>query len=250
MIFTLCFLQSAPCHADIWSGLVGYWKFDEASSGTCAGATVVDASNHGNTGTCSGSPTYVAGKIGKGAMSFNSASSQYVNMGNQSTLDFTTGSFSYTSWFKSSAINTFTIAKVLSLNASGYDMLIGAGGVAGNIRCRVHSGNDIRFTVDWVGTNDGKWHQADCVVDRVAHTLSLYGDGILQGTPVSISGLGSVSTIADFQIAARSGATFYAGNVDDVRIYNRALSAADVSMLYLYGTVTLRNSTWRNFKTY
>ncbi len=78
LIFTFCFFQSIPCYADIWSGLVGYWKLDEASSGTCAGATVVDASNHGNTGTCTGGPTYVKGKIGQGAMSFDPASSQDV----------------------------------------------------------------------------------------------------------------------------------------------------------------------------
>jgi len=51
--------------ADITTGLVGHWKFDEVS-----GTTATDSSGNNNAGTLTNGPTWTAGKIG-GALSFD-----------------------------------------------------------------------------------------------------------------------------------------------------------------------------------
>jgi hypothetical protein len=52
-------------HANITTGLVGHWKFDEGS-----GITAGDSSGNNNTGTLTNGPTWTTGKLG-GALSFD-----------------------------------------------------------------------------------------------------------------------------------------------------------------------------------
>ena len=66
-MFLICFCPSFV-RADIVSGLVGWWKFDEGS-----GTSAYDSSGSGNTGTLGNSPTWGGGKIGPYALSFNGA---------------------------------------------------------------------------------------------------------------------------------------------------------------------------------
>ena len=66
------------------NGLVGYWNFDEGT-GTTAG----DSSGRGNTGTLVNGPTWVAGKVGSGAVQFDggAAADDFVNAGSANILD-------------------------------------------------------------------------------------------------------------------------------------------------------------------
>ena len=59
IIFYTLFIIHNPARADITTGLVGWWKFDEGS-GTAAG----DSSGNNNTGTLTNGPTWTTGKIG------------------------------------------------------------------------------------------------------------------------------------------------------------------------------------------
>src|SRR3990167_8862308 len=73
------------------SGLVGYWNFDEGS-----GATVADSSGNGNNGTLSGGPTWVTGKVGSGALSFD-GTNDYINIPSSALYDFA-GDFTVSAW--------------------------------------------------------------------------------------------------------------------------------------------------------
>ena len=96
--------------------------------------------------------------------------------------------------------------------------------------------------------DDNNWHHVVAAWDSTQ--ACLYVDGIKRASPGNdvLSLPNPVTGYIGRYVGSASNR--WKGFVDDVRIYNRALSAADVSMLYLYGTVTLRNSTWKNFKTY
>ena len=249
LIFTFSFFQASLCHADIWSGLVGWWKFDESSSGTCAGATVVDANNHGHTGTCSGSPTYEKGRIGRGAMNYQGTNN--VNLGTSLPL---TGLFSVSAWVKP------TSACLAPTQGCGF---------VGNAEWNVGG-----FHLGWYSSDvfDFAWNYSGSNIVLGVKTSSYFSAntwahvvGVFDGSHnyVYINGILAMSGVASIAPGSTSNNLFigkdpqggwsspqFSGSIDDVRIYNRALSAADVSMLYLYGTVTLRNSTWRNFKTY
>jgi hypothetical protein len=216
-------------NADITTGLQGWWKFDEGT-GT---STTADSSSNGYNGTLHGSPSWITGKVGPYALQFN-GTSQYVDIGNQPNLNFTTGSFSFSCWFKPISVNSPIFDKTAAASTSGYDIVAGISGVAGNVAGRIHNGAATAISNTWTGTNDGSWHQAIVVIDSVAQTIVLYGDGSAIGSPVALAGIGSVTTTASFQIGARAGASFFSGSVDDVRVYNRALTSSDALQLYQY----------------
>jgi len=85
----------------------------------------------------------------------------------------------------------------------------------------------------------GSWYHVAGVYDASAHTLKLYlngadNSGTLSGGPVT----GSIkNSTANALIGARSGGSTegFNGTLDEVRIYNRALTAAEISALYNSG---------------
>jgi hypothetical protein len=92
------------------------------------------------------------------------------------------------------------------------------------------------YTVD-SSTNvaDGKWHFMSATYN--GNAMGIYVDGVQTGSSTSFSGslptvAGNVRVGADYQ---STPASFFNGKLDDVRIYNRALSAAEVRQLYLLG---------------
>jgi hypothetical protein len=92
------------------------------------------------------------------------------------------------------------------------------------------------YTVDSsVSVADGKWHLLSGTYDGT--TMRIYVDGVQKGSGTSFSGnlptqAGNVRIGADYQTTP---ANFFTGNIDDTRIYNRALSAGEVKQLYNMG---------------
>ncbi len=212
-------------------GLVGYWKFDE---GTNTGA-ILDSSGHNNTGLRSGTGSVWSGTVLPSltygdafAMRFNGYS-DHVSVPDSSSLDLT-GSASFSTWVKwGSAIGTDDdsfIDKTQSGDSPNYRLyLVNSGGEAGKFGF-------------WNGTTSinststvsrGAWRLLTLVID--SGTASFYIDGALDKT-ASI-GLGSVNNGplligTDPQTVLRH----FNGYLDDVRIYNRPLSADEVASLY------------------
>jgi prepilin-type N-terminal cleavage/methylation domain-containing protein len=209
------------------SGLAGYWKFDEGS-----GTTANDSSSNGNKGTLMNGPSWVTGsscKVGN-CLSFD-ANTTYVSVLFSSSLNIT-GPLSMTAWIKPS---------------SGYCGPNGAGGIAGNNRWVdwaiqiICSNRTIQFetttsTIVTITTPGNAfsfdtWNhvafaydgtQIVIYVDGAAKKISAMS-GAVQGS-VQGTGLGSDAN-------SNSGRLFN-GPIDDLRIYNRALSAAEIQTIY------------------
>ena len=77
--------------------------------------------------------------------------------------------------------------------------------------------------------NDGEWHQIVAVFDGTANVASLYIDG---GIAASVSGASTQSNTTDFLIGGTTAGPTFNGLIDDVRIYDNALTAGDVRALY------------------
>lgn len=83
--------------------------------------------------------------------------------------------------------------------------------------------------------SDGEWHHIVCV--REGGTTRLYVDGemkeeMIKGTPKDVSNAG------DFKIGGQEGPagdyhTYFTGLIDDLSVYNKALSDEEVAALYL-----------------
>lgn len=198
--------------------LVAYWKFNEG-----AGTTAYDASGNGNNGTWNGAQVgtngyYSAGKVGAWAGVFDGASS-YVN----SSWNKLTGNSPRTMsiWFK---MSTATSSNWISWGADSQNQLSQVGVYNGALG---YLGWDNDLTVTASTYADSSWHLATVSFDGM--NLYLYIDGQQKNSKVT-----ALNT-APSQInigRAISGFFYLAGSLDDVRIYNRALSASEISALY------------------
>lgn len=223
----------------VTNGLVGAWGFDEAS-----GTSAVDASGSGSTGTIT-SGTRAAGVTGS-ALTLNGTSTS-VNAGTASSLDFGSGSFSVGAWIKTTGTSFQRIVSKGDFgNTNGYLLAtsggsavfaIGAGGVQAN-SVAVNTPN---------GLNDGRWHHVLFTVDGTADTIRGYVDGVpraltvgsgycgsASGAVVNIASCSSLSASAPdaLRIGSYAGTSeFFAGSLDDVRLYNRVVPADEVRTL-------------------
>lgn len=221
IIFLILFLgifglASIPkAFADISSGLIGYWKFDELS-----GDIASDSSGHGHSGALINGPTWVTSKMGQ-ALSFDGVD-DYVNI---SSLASTNKTYSFSFWIKDNIAELRGDLIMFLDSEAGRFMLYYAGNGTNNIG--YYDGNWNDFTNP---PNDHMWHHIAFVLNNSTSSGSYYLDGNLQGnasyTGINIGG----ST----HIGARYVSTDYLfkGALDEFRIYNRVLSASDIQELY------------------
>ena len=206
-------------------------------SGRHRGPAGNSKAGNGNNGTlgasaASGSddPQWTTGKVG-GALEFDGVD-DYVDCGSDASLDLSTTDFSIEVWFK-----TLDTAEQWFFRES-FD--------TGNTICfRIMNNGLYSYgtpTADdgWdTGTGattvtDGKWHHAILVVSR-GNYARIYLDGIkdVEDTSVGTADLGNVSSS---WIGRESSILHYFnGTIDEVRIYNRALSAEEIRYHYNRG---------------
>ena len=226
-------IYSGP--SDITSGLIGYWKLDE-SSGTTALAT------YGNAGTLYNNPTwqYGGGKV-NGALRFQRSSSQYVRATRYAALE--SQKITVAAWVKlaSSGAFGFVLAKAWQNNA-GPSYQSYALTMSDQNRISIQTGHSgyAAGTEATTVFSVGQWYYVVATIDTTAYPEKrIYINGVQEAT--SGGGLGSMvfdtSTTGDFYIGQPgSNYNYFDGVIDDVRIYNRVLTASEVSNLYTYST--------------
>ncbi len=240
-------IQRAPNNL----GLVGYWSFNE---GTSTKAT--DMSGHGNTGTLNGAnglPTWTGGRLG-GALNFDGVD-DYVDIAPTAVTALTQGTIS--AWiYPTGDVYSFIVC------LSDKDVVATFAGMA--FEATPDYGVYLK-TAAWYGRNGAtqyimavsaggsvprnKWTHIVVTVDGSGNSMYLNGAKI---TPTYNKGTASVtsffSTVSDpdtFRIGMLNISTtdtFYKGLIDEVRIYNRALTAAEVATLYKAGLVQYQPS--------
>ncbi len=213
------------------SGLVGYWKMDESSWATnCSTASALDASgnnNHAKPCPNASAATLSDGKFGPGG-SFD-GTNDYVNAG---TTGFSTTNATFAMWIKPSAsmisanrglfdTNPSSNGSVrLITNSAGTRLEYSIGGNANS----TSEGNGHYTISAW--TNE--WHHLAVVVTN-SNTTSLFVDGVKVGNDFVNNVNAGYST---FDIGRYNSSNYYAGIIDDVRVYNRSLSPGEISQLY------------------
>jgi hypothetical protein len=202
------------------SGLVGYWKLDETS-----GTTLTDSSGSGNTGTLSGSTsrtTVVPSKISFADPEALTLSGGVASLG-VTNLPANNAPQSISLWFQGApnGVNENMIA--LGAIGSGSALQLGYRGstlIAWN-----YGGGTL---VSATAPNDANWHQVIYVYDGT--TDSLYLDGALAATLTTGTHQPGTPTAAYLGTYDGSSEKF-AGSLDDVRVYNRAISSAEIAVL-------------------
>jgi fibronectin type 3 domain-containing protein len=204
-------------------GLVGYWRLDEGT-----GTTVSDATGTGNTGIFVGNPIWTTGITGQ-ALSFTSPST-YVVVPDSSSLRISTDEMTVAAWVK---INSFPLRSSNTdpaiVEKDGSEFMLGLAGSNSNtprFRLTTTSGT---VTVQFGSSSVGRWYHYVGVYD--GSKMRLYESGVLIGSKAQ-SGTIDMSTV-DLNIGHRSLYNSYVdGTIDEVRIYNRALTGVEVQALY------------------
>lgn len=225
------------------SDLVGHWKLDDDKTGTVA----ADASGRGANGKLVGDAKFGAGKAG-GALQLDGKGG-HVEIANSDDLDkVQEGSYSLAAWFKAEDVPAGKDAE----NNQSYGIVLKTGWHLG-----LSYTNDKKFTMthwiatdkplepQWVGAGawdqdyePGEWYHLVGVVDRAAGTVKLYLNGEEKGAgEFAANAAARKYEKTTWKIGVGNpGADQYAwpakGLVDDVRIYNKALGAAEVKGLY------------------
>jgi hypothetical protein len=202
------------------NSLVGWWSFDNVS-----GTTIVDKSSYTNDASII-SAYQSEGYYGKG-MHFNGVDS-IVDAGSDSEFGFTT--FTVETWAKIDSYHTNTnIGQVLF---DGYNTYVGylfyLDGPNAHIGLRLHNGSQTCASVE--SSTDiqvNEWHHF--VGTYNGSVVSVYVDGVLKNTGTCLD----YYPYADLVLGSFSeSSSFFNGTMDEARVYNRALSPAEINASY------------------
>ena len=212
------------------SGLIGYWPLDEGS-----GTSTADVSGYGNSGTLTGGPTWnSSGKVNS-ALDFN-GSDEYITIGDINPIT----SVTITAWIYPTGTSPADRIIVSKDNTEyGFRIVEITGTLQG-----IGGGNAIVETgVDLTSAaNRNKWHFVAYTLDTVADTHVLYRNGAQVNSGSNTGTIANAATALNIGRHPQFGGFgYFLGRVDDVRVYNRALSSSEVSALYA-GTFPYLNS--------
>ncbi len=204
------------------SGLAGYWRFEEDT-----GDQAFDSSGHANTGTLSGmdNSAWISGQIG-GGLSFDGVD-DYVEVDDSDGISLT-GDMTITAWVRPTDLVGYNgiVGKTVKGNPSPYDLYTVP--ETGAVRFSVGDGNASQDIESGKGLTAGVWQHVAAI--RSGSTGRLY----VNGSQVASGSLG-VSAVDDggaLRIGSRDDqGTRMKGDIDDVRIYNRALSTTEIEAI-------------------
>lgn len=215
----------------------GSWNMDEAS-GTAA---VADSSGFDNNGTSNNTTNVVTGKFGN-ARSFNSTSDTVITAGNSSSLDNINHGISVEGWFNLNVLpGSFNriVSKGCTSSSSGWEMLFSSGKPRFYVRDGNSGEKSFGVLAGTAAPTVGTWHHFVGTFNPDTITAAFYYDGVVQD---SVTSLGSVATSINntaVTIGKCGSNNSMNGIIDEIKVYNRALTSAEVTDIYNnYGYTT------------
>ncbi len=201
------------------NGLVGHWKFDSINT-----LTTPDESGTGNVGTVGTSSRLVSGKFGQALRFDIGGTGQFMTVKN---------SFGSPTWTVSAWVNPD-----LPINGAspyfGTITIFSADSLGTTSRMLVITKDSIKSyqtkIADYSFANNPGWRFVTVTYD--GSRLSAYVDGVLQGSVASPNILGQNARRYIGTNAAGAKGHIFIGAIDEVRLYNRAISATEINALY------------------
>jgi uncharacterized protein (TIGR03382 family) len=218
----LCVLMVLCLAGAASADLVAYYNFEEGS-----GVVAADSSGYGNAANGikggAGTISWIPGKVGNYAASLDGAS--YFNCGKDSKFDIT-GQISIAAWIKSTPNHFF-------------EMLVSKGNGAGWRVCELVNADSMFWGVNGDNANiggsitalDDTWHHVAVTYDETADLTRMYIDGAKEEASYSWPILTNNYDVVLGANAELGYGFNWFGAMDDVRIYNHALTEAEVQAL-------------------
>jgi hypothetical protein len=207
-----------PDGSTLNTGLVSWWR-GEGNANDSAGA---------NNGTVQGGVTFVAGKVGQ-AFEFNGSTGD-VRVPTSTTLDLAQG-YTIAFWIQVAALPSTEI-KIMIKWVSGAEtkqVVLEPNGTMGLGLYPVASNG---FVSTSTPLTLNTWHFVTATYDGSNERIYLDGqvEGSQAGTGNVVNSTGAVYFASD---SSKGGPPFFAGGLDEIRWYSRALSASEVMALML-----------------
>lgn len=237
---------TSSCSTGLSCGLIGYWTFDGKDVPNGVARDVIGVSN-GNLNNIATSTFYTTGKTGQ-AFNFDGVN-DYVESGNDSSLQISNGTIS--AWIKTTGAGSSFRGVVVK--QGGYSMFLGGNVCADNVLGLYDWGASVNRCSSASSLADNKWHHLVITFQSgVANGTTFYVDGVSAGSvTMTISSQTNNSACNNsssnrLSIGSNCGSIAsqsYKGLVDDVRVYNRTLSAGEVRKLYYISSSTKQASS-------
>ena len=216
-------------------GLVGYWRMDESSWNGTSGE-VLDASGNGNNGTRVANATTSGGKFGKGGI-FDGTDDR-VSLGTSASLQ--PANITVAFWLKRTQSWNGTCGKSMfwakssSWSGNGWYIENNDRGINSGLVMVVNGMNafyipehpDTLFPLN-------EWTHIAATFNSATDQYAMYINGVAQ-TVSPFNSPQSISSTADTKYIGYKGdsSVYFDGQIDEVRIYNRAFGAEDVDNLF------------------
>jgi hypothetical protein len=202
-----------------------HWTFDQGT-----GTSAPDSSGNGNTATLQAGASWATGKVGPYALNLSGATNSYATA--PGPVVDTSQSYSVSAWVKPSSLSGIRTFVSMDGNAiSPFYLQMNNGQFQLTTRSSDATAS-VATTVLGSTAVVGTWYHVAGVYDDVAHTITLYVNGVSQGSaaftlPWKANGATTVGR------AKWNGGNvdFYSGAIDDVRLEGRALSPGEIAAL-------------------
>ncbi len=202
------------------TGLVGSWHFNEGS-----GTKTIDSSGNNNTGTFSGSSYWsTSGKYGS---SFTNSLTNGMSLSNGNDANVT-GDITVEAWIYPTSFSNNTIVH----KDGQYSLTIES---SGNITWADSSNwSFANFGSKNIGLVTNQWQHI--VATKTGGTVKIYLNGVEKVSQAFGGALTSTANV--MSIGCYSNATacysssYFMGKIDEVKVYNRALSSDEVKLRY------------------
>lgn len=231
---------STTAHADLKNGLVLWYKFNETSG------NAIDSSGNNNNGTPTGT-TIESNCIRGGCRGFNG--SDYVTAASAPSAS-STDSMTYSIWLKPSGYSNGGASDGSGTyffdRTSATQGLYSLKAVSGQFsyQSRNDGGSNLQVISTTSGITLNVWTHI-VMVREYGVSFRIYKNAVVEGS--TATGAGSAISPPRITVGASvaNGSGYVNGFIDDLRIYNRALSTQEIADLYRSGAV-IKNAVLRN----
>ena len=212
-------------------GLVGYWDFGAGSTT----AATPDRTPNNNDGTVTGATIAgISDRKGQSGKAYSFDGTDYISVTDADILDAGTGDFSYSLWFNGTVTGTPVLLRKFSAANGGYQLILNGS----KIYMRFSEGTDEGGSGDIetqgaTTLSASTWYFVAVTHDRDGNIVG-YLNGVSDVSTSIATAESSANNAANLFIGAQDTTpnSPFIGTIDDVRLYNRLLTQAEVTASY------------------
>ncbi|HEX5234672.1 MAG TPA: choice-of-anchor D domain-containing protein [Silvibacterium sp.] len=224
----------APVNFTGDSHLQGYWDMDQMS-----GSSFLDATNNGNTLTNTNGVTQSTNNVqGTFSAAFNPAnktmlsrsdtalSSGFVGKSGSTNANVTIGGWIYVNSISSNA--TFFMKGA----GKAWGLFLGVGSNLGKMEWQTFLDSGFREVASNNALTPNTWYHVVGRVNAATNEQAIFINGVKQSQTYKASSATMFTDSTPIQIGGSSSGTYLNGNVDELFVFNRALSDSEIASLY------------------